>query len=307
MPIRLGLVGIGKIARDKHIPALDASPDFSLVAGASHDGQLADRPTYRSLEEMLAGGHDLAAVALCQPPQTRFQAAWAAIDAGCHVLLEKPPGATTCEVDLLAAHARARGVTLFASWHARFAPAVEPARACLAKREIRSVEIIWKEDVRHWHPGQAWIWEPGGLGVFDPGINALSIATYILPRPFFLTDGTVSVPANKAAPIAAELSFTDAERTTIQMQLDFRQTGLQTWDIRVETDAGPLVLSQGGGDLTCAGAPQPVAEARAYPSLYRHFARLIAERRSDVDVAPLHHVADAFLRARRIEVEAFEN
>ena len=132
MPLRLGIVGIGKIARDKHIPALDASPDFDLVAGASHDGELAGRPTYRSVDEMLTAGHELAAVALCQPPQTRFEAAWAAIDAGCHVLLEKPPGATTCEVDLLAAHARSRGVTLFASWHARFAPAVEPARAWLA-------------------------------------------------------------------------------------------------------------------------------------------------------------------------------
>ncbi len=307
MPVRLGIVGIGKIARDKHIPALDASPDFDLVAGASHDGALAGRPTYRSLDEMLTAGHELAAIALCQPPQTRFEAAWAAIDAGCHVLLEKPPGATTCEVDLLAAQARSRGVTLFTSWHARFAPAVEPARAWLAEREIRRVEIVWKEDVRHWHPGQAWIWEPGGLGGFDPGINALSIATRILPRPFFLVDGRLSVPANKAAPIAAELTFTDAARTPINVQLDFRQTGRQTWDIRVETDAGPLVLSQGGGELTCDGVPQPVADASAYPRLYRHFAQLIAETRSDVDVAPLRHVADAFLRARRIEVEAFED
>ena len=198
-------------------------------------------------------------------------------------------------------------MTLFASWHARFASAVEPARDWLKDRAIRHVEIIWKEDVRHWHPGQAWIWEPGGLGVFDPGINALSIATHILPRPFFLVDGRLFVPADKAAPIAAELAFIDAARTPIDVQLDFRQTGQQTWDIRIETDAGALVLSQGGGELTCAGTPQPVADAPAYPALYRHFARLIAETRSDVDAAPLRHVADAFLRARRIEVEAFED
>jgi hypothetical protein len=43
------------------------------------------------------------------------------------------------------------------------------------------VEIVWHEDVRKWHPGQQWIWEPGGFGVFDPGINALSIATRIFP------------------------------------------------------------------------------------------------------------------------------
>ena len=33
-----------------------------------------------------------------------------------------------------------------------------------------------------WHPGQEWIWQAGGFGVFDPGINALSIVTRILPR-----------------------------------------------------------------------------------------------------------------------------
>jgi hypothetical protein len=73
------------------------------------------------------------------------------------------------------------GRTLFATWHSRFAPAVEPARQWLTPRRIRSVHINWKEDVRVWHPGQGWIFEPGGLGVFDPGINALSILTRILP------------------------------------------------------------------------------------------------------------------------------
>ena len=45
----------------------------------------------------------------------------------------------------------------------------------------------WKEDVTHWHPGQKWIWQAGGLGVFDPGINGLSILTRIMPHGIFLT------------------------------------------------------------------------------------------------------------------------
>src|SRR5437899_2197349 len=128
---------------------------------------------------------------------------------GKHVLLEKPPGATVSELEPLVAAARESGRTLFATWHSRFAPAVEPARSFLASREIKSVVVEWKEDVRVWHPGQAWIWEPGGLGVFDPGINALSIMTHILPRPFFLTRAELSFPRNRAAPIAADLAFSD--------------------------------------------------------------------------------------------------
>ena len=150
-PIRIGLVGVGKIARDQHLPVIGASPDYTLVAVASRQGGYEGVPNYRTLSEMIAGQGDLQAVALCQPPQARFEAALAAIEAGLHVFLEKPPGATLAEVGLLAEAARRRGVSLFASWHSRFAPGVEPARSWLSTRRIRSVSIAWMEDVRHWH------------------------------------------------------------------------------------------------------------------------------------------------------------
>ncbi|PMZ18182.1 Gfo/Idh/MocA family protein, partial [Pseudomonas sp. FW306-02-F08-AA] len=85
------------------------------------------------------------AVAMCQPPQARFDAAVQAIRAGKHVLLEKPPGATLSEVEALTRLSEAAGTTLFAAWHSRFAPAVHDARAWLTERRINHVEITWKE------------------------------------------------------------------------------------------------------------------------------------------------------------------
>ncbi|KAB7645574.1 Gfo/Idh/MocA family protein [Polymorphobacter fuscus] len=304
-PIRIGLVGIGKIARDQHVPVLRASPRFTLVASASRHGRVEGLPGHTSLEDMLAA-ETIDAVALCQPPQVRFAAARTALLAGKHVLLEKPPGATLAEVEILRAVARDQGVTLFASWHSRHAAGVAPARAWCDGKTLRRVAITWKEDVRYWHPGQDWIWQAGGMGVFDPGINALSIATAILP-PFFLTDGTLEVPANRAAPIAADLTFADAAGTPIHAVFDWRQTGPQTWDIVIETDAGRAVLSEGGSMLTIDGAAQPLPPEAEYRGLYDHFADLVAAGESDVDVAPLRHVADAFLRATRREVEAFDD
>jgi D-galactose 1-dehydrogenase len=160
------------------------------------------------------------------------------------------------------------------------------------------------EDVRHWHPGQDWIWEAGGMGVFDPGINALSIATHILP-PFFLTGATLSVPENRQAPIAADLRFADAAGTPIRAVFDWRQTGPQTWDIRVETEDGFLVLSRGGAVLTIDGRDQPLPPEAEYRGLYDRFAALVRSGASDVDLNPLTHVADAFLRGERRTVEAF--
>ncbi|MDP4005678.1 Gfo/Idh/MocA family protein [Methylobacterium sp. NEAU K] len=302
--IRIGLVGVGKIARDQHLPVIGASPDFALTAVASRDGRHEGVPNHRTLAEMIARHRDLDAIALCQPPQARFAAAQAAIEAGLHVFLEKPPGATLAEVGVLVEAARAKGVSLFASWHSRYAPGVEHARRWLSGRRIRTVTIAWMEDVRHWHPGQGWIWEAGGMGVFDPGINALSIATHILP-PFFLTGATLSVPENRQAPIAADLHFSDAAGTPIRAVFDWRQTGPQTWDIRVDTEDGPLVLSEGGGALTIGDRLQPLPPEAEYRGLYDRFAALIRSGASDVDLNPLIHIADAFMRGERRTVEAF--
>ncbi|MBB4098711.1 Gfo/Idh/MocA family protein [Sphingomonas kyeonggiensis] len=304
-PIRVAIVGMGKIAHDQHLPSIAGDDNFTLAATVSSRGEgVGDLPHYRTLAELLASDTPVDAVALCTPPQVRYDLASAAIAAGKHVFLEKPPGATLAEVALLEAQAVEAGVTLFASWHSRYAAGVAPARAWLAGRKILSAAIVWREDVRVWHPGQDWIWAPGGLGVFDPGINALSIATAILP-PFFLVDGTLSLPANREAPIAADLKFRDAAGVPVTMDLDWRQTGPQSWDISVETDAGTLKLEKGGAVLTLPGAAPQVAEDREYPGLYARFAELVRAGTRDVDTAPLRLVADAFLRAHRKAVEPF--
>jgi D-galactose 1-dehydrogenase len=303
--IRLAIVGFGKIAGDRHRPAIAQTAAIDLAAIVDPHARVEGIAHFASLDELLDTAPHIDAVALCTPPQVRGALAAAALKAGKHVLLEKPPGATVSEIASLVAVARETGRTLFATWHSRFAPAVEPARAFLANRQIRSVAIAWKEDVNVWHPGQAWIWQPGGFGVFDPGINALSIATRILPRPFFLTQADLLFPENCAAPIAAHLVFSDAAGLPIQAEFDWRQTGPQTWDIRVETDAGRLTLSGGGRRLLHDDKTLVDAEKAEYPAIYRRFVELIANHESDVDLSPLMHVADAFMLGRRQEVEPF--
>jgi D-galactose 1-dehydrogenase len=305
MPIRIAIVGLGKIARDQHVSAIAATPGIELAAVVSRNASLDGVAHFTTLDQMLAKARDIDAVALCTPPQVRSAQAALALAAGKHVLLEKPPGATVSELTPLVATASQSGKTLFATWHSRFAAAVEPAREFLADRQITSVAIRWKEDVRHWHPGQAWIWEPGGLGVFDPGINALSIVTRILPRPIFLTKAELSFPSNCAAPIAADLTFSDSLATPVHAEFDFRQTGPQSWDIEIETDAGRLMLSSGGARMVHDGRVVVDGKNAEYAGIYRRFVDLIGHGVSDADLVPLMHVADAFMLGRRHVVEAF--
>lgn len=302
--MKIALAGIGKIALDQHVPALAASPDWTLAATLSRHGRVEGVPAFADIDAMLAAHPDIGAVSLCLPPVPRFDAAQAVLRAGRHLMLEKPPGATLAEVHALQAMAADAGVTIFATWHSRMAQGVAAARDWLAGRRVTGGRITWREDVRHWHPGQDWIFEAGGMGVFDPGINALSILTHILPAPARLTAAELDIPANRQAPIAARLDFAGG----ITADLDFRQQGPQTWDIALETDGGRLALRQGGNLLEIDDRPVQGRGGIAgeYPALYARMADLVARGASDVDLAPMVLVADAFTLGRRATVAPFD-
>ncbi|MGF1477093.1 MAG: Gfo/Idh/MocA family protein [Geminicoccaceae bacterium] len=306
-PIRIAVMGLGKIARDQHLPSIAESPDFELVATVSRSSALDATPNYETIDALLAEDLGLDAVSLCMPPQARFQPAMAAIRAGKHVMLEKPPGATLLEVQILDRAARTAGISLFATWHSRHAPAVEIAKDHLAGDVIKNVRIDWKESVRKWHPGQEWIWQPGGLGVFDPGINALSILTTILPTDVFLERSKLAFPRNKDAPIAADLVFSDGGDLRVEAHFDWRVEGGEIWEISVETADRELQLKAGGSELLVDGEPVPAGGSGEYAGVYRRFADLTERGKSDVDLRPLAQVADAFLLGKRIEVEPFHD
>jgi predicted dehydrogenase len=304
--IRVGIVGVGKIARDQHIPALRANAAFEVVACASRHAGIEGVARYQTLDDMLQAVPALDAVAICTPPQTHFAMARQALRHGKHVLLEKPPCETVGQLEQLEREAQAARRTLFQTWHARHAAGVGPARRWLSGRKIKSGRIVWKEDVRQWHPGQTWLWQAGGFGVFDPGINALSIVSHILPQSVFVEKATLHIPANCQTPIAADLTLALPNDAHIEAAFDFRHTGTQTWDIDIQTDDGSLKLSQGGGALSIQDGSVALSDAEGeYPSLYRRFAQLIGAKTSDVDKAPFQLVCDAFLVAHRAEVEAF--
>ncbi len=256
---------------------------------------------FPDVETMLAKVPDLDAVSICTPPQAHFEAALAALRAGKHVMLEKPPAATTRQIALLQAEAARHGRTLFQTWHSRFGAGVDAARQWLRGRPLTGGTITWKEDVHHWHPGQQWIWEPGGLGVFDPGINALSVLTEILSDEVFVHAAVLEFPENQQAPIAARLSLRTEGGVTVNAEFDFRQKGEQTWDIDLVCASGRLKLTRGGGALEIDGTPlgTDAALAGEYPRLYARFADLCEAGASEVDWRPFQLVADAFLVGER--------
>jgi D-galactose 1-dehydrogenase len=250
---------------------------------------------------------EVGVVAVNTPPGVRHPIAREALAAGKDVLLEKPPATTLSELADLEAFASEKRRVLFATWHSQFNPAVDDARVLIAKTGLRSLHIEWREDVKKWHPGQDWVWEPGGFGVFDPGINALSILTHILPGTAFVKSAELTYPKNRQTPIAAKLILSDASGTALTADFDWREKGDEKWHMNIAlADGRSARLFKGGAVLSIDGKTVLEAPNEEYQRIYRRFAGLLADRKSDVDGAPLRLVADAMLLGRRLTTDAFD-
>ena len=303
-PIKIAIIGFGKIAEDQHVPSIRSNDRFELVATSSRSGQGVAQ-CFTDWRELIRTVDGLEAVAITTPPGPRYDIARECLAAGLHCLLEKPPTAGLAQIHDLACLAEAQQRVLYTTWHAQHHSTVAAAAEALAGKRIKSMQILWHEDVHKWHPGQQWIWEPGGFGVFDPGINAFSIATKIFPGGLFVQSADLSVPENAQTPIAAEISFSSPQADgPLRASLDWRRTQGEEWTIAVETSDGHHLRLEGGGSkLLIDGKPQEDDGIGEYPDIYRHFVDLIDERRSDVDVAPFRLVADCLLVARTSRVE----
>ncbi|MCQ8240065.1 Gfo/Idh/MocA family protein [Rhizosaccharibacter radicis] len=306
--LRIGVVGAGQIARTRHFPTLLASGDFTPVAAVNPVAVPlpAGLSLYPSLDGLIAAG-GVDAVAISTPPQVRYELARAALRAGLHVLLEKPPALTVAEMEDLAQEAARAGRTLFTAWHSMFAGGVAPAAALLQQRAPRSMRIEWREDVEKWHPGVDWFWQPGGLGVFDPGINAFSVVVACMPEPLFVREAAFRVPDGAHTPVAADICFATPTRADgFEAHLDWDHHGEECWNIEWGLeDGGSLRLGAGGARLLLDGERLLDERDDEYPRLYRRFAALIREGHSEVETRPLRLAADCFFLASRQTVGRF--
>ena len=308
-PLRIGIVGAGQIARVQHIPAIAATPGLALAAIANPVAVeippgVSLHPSQAAMLAEASGGID--AVAICTPPQIRYALAMAALDAGKHVLLEKPPAATPAEIAALADHAAARGLTLFTAWHSLFNDGVDRAREILAARGARGMRMVWKEDVQKYHPGVDWFWQPGGMGAFDAGINAFSILVSVMPEPVFVREATLMIPEGAHTPMAARLRFaTPTHSDGFSSEHDWNQKEGETWTISWTLDDGGILdLERGGAVLRLDGETLVSGRDEEYPRLYARFRDLVRAGRSEIEFRPLQLVADAFMLARHETVAA---
>lgn len=307
---KIAVIGVGKIAQDQHLPVIDASEDFELAAtvstrGLGHNG----KPVFKTPAELYAAMPEVDLVSICTPPGIRHQYVREALDAGKDVMMEKPPTTTISELDDLIAHARRLDRVLYQTWHSQYNPAVDRTKAILLEQGVISARIDWRESVRKWHPGQDWVWEPGGFGVCDPGINALSIFTKVMPFPAFVAASKLTFPANRQTPIDVEITFKSGQVHQPKLSAGFNwlEENGEIWTIRFETGTGDVIKLEGGGRSLTINDELVLQHGDAeYAAMYDRFADLLEAHESDVDAAPLRLMSDVFLMGARVNTDAFE-
>lgn len=196
-PLRIGIIGVGGIAQGAHIPGYKELGDqVKLVACADVNveraRQVAERfgidTAYEDYREMLEK-EELDAVSVCTPNKFHAPATVAALEAGCHVLCEKPPALSAAEARLMVDTAAQVGKVLTFGLHYRFTTEVRAAKRLIDGGELGHIYAARVDAIRRRGiPGWGVFTNKelqGGGPVIDIGVHMLDTCLYLMgyPRP----------------------------------------------------------------------------------------------------------------------------
>ncbi|MBV9009197.1 MAG: Gfo/Idh/MocA family oxidoreductase [Verrucomicrobia bacterium] len=195
--LRFGIIGAGWPGQ-QHAKAIAAIPGTELRACSdTNDERLqafrhefSPMTTFAEYHELLADG-EIDAVIICLPNFLHFPASLAALEAGKHVLCEKPPTLNAAEMKVLRDAAAKRNLVYFFGRQFRFAPALRTAREIISEGKLGTIyraRATWVRS-RGIPPGvDSWFTDKkrsGGGALIDIGVHALDSAWFLMgtPRP----------------------------------------------------------------------------------------------------------------------------
>jgi predicted dehydrogenase len=193
-PLRAAILGTGAIA-NAHATALAATPDAELVAvadrDAEHAGVFAQRwgvdpaAVFASLDELLAGG-GVDVLHICTPPGVHAEQAIAALDAGLHVVCEKPAALSLDELDAMTDAARRADRRLAVVFQQRTGSAAAHVRrlldeGALGRPLVATCQTLWYRDPAYFAVPWRGKWATEGGGpTLGHGIHQIDLLAWLL-------------------------------------------------------------------------------------------------------------------------------
>jgi predicted dehydrogenase len=193
--IRIGIVGCGGMARH-HGRVFDALPGVRIASLAEPNQQNVDRyiletvsdktrppTTYTDYREMLSR-ESLDGVVIVTPHNQHFTQAIAALDAGCHVLVEKPMVINTHDAHALIAHAKKCSKIVSVAFPGPFTSEFQYIRAHLAEGGLGDLSVISGVCAQPWIQNQTGTWrvdplQSGGGNLYDSGAHLFNALLYL--------------------------------------------------------------------------------------------------------------------------------
>src|SRR5438067_1488793 len=183
--MRVGIVGCGLIGNkraaalgaDALVAVCDRDPARAQALAAKHPGTAAT-----DLEGVVSRSD---AVIVATTNDQLAPVAGRVLDAGKHVLIEKPAARTVAELEPLARLAKRRGVTVRVGYNHRFHPAAMKAREILAAAEYGPMMFVRARYGHGGRPGydREWRADPalsGGGELIDQGVHLIDLARWYL-------------------------------------------------------------------------------------------------------------------------------
>lgn len=191
--LRVGFIGVGGIAQSRHIPALMKLSDKVTIVGVSDvNEETAQRVAsenhipnvYKDYRDMFA---DVDAVTICTPNKFHAEITIAALEAGVHVLCEKPMAMTTAECEAMLEASEKSGKVLAIAYHYRFMKETQAARRLILENEIGSPMVARVKALRRRKvPGWGVFTNKdlqGGGSLIDYGCHFLDLSMWLLGEP----------------------------------------------------------------------------------------------------------------------------
>ena len=193
--LRIGIIGAGAIAKSAHIPNYqNYSNDVEVVAVANHNKDKATQCAeqfsipyaFENYQQMLKE-MNLDAVSICTPNKFHAEQVIDSLQAGCHVLCEKPPAISVEEAETMAKEAEKSGKILTYGFHFRFSSEVEALKRFIDADELGEIyaaKAQWNR--RRGIPGWGVFTNKelqGGGTLIDNGVHMLDAALYLMGYP----------------------------------------------------------------------------------------------------------------------------
>ncbi|HKQ57114.1 MAG TPA: Gfo/Idh/MocA family oxidoreductase [Candidatus Eisenbacteria bacterium] len=250
--LRVGLVGVGAAAQISHIPALLKSEGVELVALCDRDPEKAARvaakfsiPHYAARIDGLLADDSIDAIDICTPNFLHAPMATAALEAGKHVLCERPLARSAAEASEMVKAARKADRVLACAVQHRFRSDGQLLRTFASKGELGEIYYAkagWLRQRTEWDSDE---WrrqkrESGGGVVLDLGFPMLDLALWVMGSPKVTT---VSASVHRARKGEVEDSAAAILRldSGATLALEF------TWGLLMEKDFNFLNLFGSGG------------------------------------------------------------